>query len=84
MLDATTIVRRILARKYPNDGRYLFEEGELVQLVERIQQDARTLDPPPPPKPRVYVVCPVCRQRRKRLSNAVITCQRGHPPAEMR
>jgi len=40
MTPAAVIVRRLVAKKYPAGGRYCFEEHELVQLVEAIQQDA--------------------------------------------
>ena len=34
-------VRRLIAHKHPNSGRYLFEQHELVQIVEAVQKDAR-------------------------------------------
>lgn len=52
MIDAATLVRRLLARKYPNAGRYLFEPYELQQVIEAVQADAA----PPPEDDMAMVV----------------------------
>src|SRR5262249_3287559 len=52
VIDAATLVRRLLARKYPNAGRYLFEPYELQQVIEAVQADAA----PPPEDDMAMVV----------------------------
>jgi hypothetical protein len=41
MTPARRIVEKIIAKKFPNEGRYLFEIEELITIIEAVQRDAR-------------------------------------------
>jgi len=40
VIDAKTIVERLIAKKFPDAGRFLFQPDELVRLVRAVQRDA--------------------------------------------